>query len=328
MWHLPCEQTMHNHHEVAERVFDKEAAALLRTKHRIGDNFNSAVELLMAAKGKIVVTGIGKSGIIGHKIAATFSSTGTPAVFVNAAEGLHGDLGVVCPEDVVLMVSNSAETEELYRWLDPLDAIGAKALGIFGRIDTRLGSRCHLVIDASVAAEACPLNVAPMSSTTVALVIGDALAAALMEARHFTREQFSVFHPGGALGKRLFLRVGDVALSVNEVAVVNSESTIAESLKTLEQHNLGLVLVTNSSRKLTGVVSEADFRRCMLRRLSLDTLVSDVMTKNPIVVTARSTLDDALKQMEGERKVYVLPVVDDEGKIAGIIRMHDIVRQK
>ena len=306
-------------------MFANEVAALERTKHRIAGIFNTAVELLLSVKGKVVVTGIGKSGIIAHKIAATFSSTGTPAVFVNAAEGLHGDLGVVCREDVVLMISNSAETEELYRWAAPIDTLGARTIGIFGRTDTRLGSLCQLVIDASVEAEACPLKVAPMSSTTVALVIGDALAAALMLARNFTREQFAVIHPGGELGKRLFLKVRDVAKPIDEVAVMSTASTIRDALRCIERYNLGLVVVTDNHSVLQGVISEADFRRCMLSGIALDEPVWSIMSKNPIVVSSDMPLANALELMEGERKVYVLPVVEANGQVLGVIRMHDII---
>lgn len=313
------------HYPVAKRVFSNEAAALLATVERIKTSFDDAVSLLLDASGKVVVTGLGKSGLVAHKISATLASTGSPAVFVNAAEGLHGDLGIVCAGDVVVMVSNSGQTEELYRWLPALDAIGVRRLGIFGRTRTRLANSCNVVLDASVESEACPLNVAPMTSSTVALVIGDALAAALMEARRFTKDQFALLHPGGELGKRLFLKVKDAVRRASEVAVVRPTDSLRFALEELDRKNLGLVVVIDDQSRLRGVVSEADFRRCLLKRVDLDQCVSSIMTPDPISVFADATLAEAIQAMEAGRKVYVAPVTDRSGVLIGVLRMHDIV---
>lgn len=296
-----------------------------RSLKNIEPMFNVAVDLLLTRPGKVVVTGLGKSGIVGHKIASTLASTGSTAVFVNAAEGLHGDLGVVCRGDVVVMVSNSAETEELYRWFESLKSIGVRVIGIFGRTDTRLGSYCDVVLDASICGEACPLESAPMTSSTVALVIGDAIAAALMKARGFTREQFAVFHPGGSLGRRLFLKVRDVAKPVDQVAVIDVNATVRDALNSIERFNMGLVVVVDRDRSVRGVISDGDFRRCMLGGVSLEASVTSIMAADPIVVSGDLPLSEALLRMEGHRKVYVLPIVEPDGRLAGVIRMHDIV---
>lgn len=313
-----------SHYLQAEVVFRNEIAALERAVANLRPSFDTAVELLLSATGKVVVTGVGKSGIIAHKIAATLASTGTPAVFLNAAEGLHGDLGVVGKDDVVLMLSNSAETEELYRLLPSIKHIGARAIGIFGNSTTKLAQRCDCILDASI--EACPLRLAPMTSTTVALVIGDALASALMKAHGFTREEFAVFHPGGALGRRLLFKVSEVMVRGPQLPMVNPSCTLREAIIEMDRCNLGVVVAVTPEACVAGLLSEGDLRRLILREVPMSTSLTEVMTKQPLVVEEGAALGDALAVMEKSgRKVYVLPVVDSDRKLIGILRMHDIV---
>ena len=297
-----------------------------RTISNLRPSFDSAVELLLSSTGKVVVTGVGKSGIIAHKIAATLASTGTPAVFLNAAEGLHGDLGVVGKGDVVLMLSNSAETEELYRLLPSIKHIGAQSIGVFGNSTTKLARLCDCILDASIKSEACPLRLAPMTSTTVALVIGDALAAALMSARGFTREEFAVFHPGGALGRRLLFKVSEVMVRGPDLPIVSPSCTLREAIAEMDRCNIGVVVAVEQRSQVAGLLSEGDLRRLVLKEVSMNIPFYEVMTKTPLVVDEGASLGDALAVMEKSgRKVYVLPVVDAERRLVGALRMHDIV---
>jgi arabinose-5-phosphate isomerase len=315
-----------SHYSQAEVVFRNEISALQRTLGNLQPAFDAAVDLILSATGKVVVTGVGKSGIIAHKIAATLASTGTPAVFLNAAEGLHGDLGVVGKEDVVLMLSNSAETEELYRLLPSIKHIGARLIGIFGNSTTKLARHCDCLLDASIEAEACPLRLAPMTSTTVALVIGDALAAALMKARGFTREEFAVFHPGGALGRRLLFKVSEVMVSGPQLPIISPDCSLREAVVEMDRCNIGVVVAVTPGKQVAGLLSEGDLRRLILREVSMATPLAEVMTKTPLVVDETAALGEALAVMEKSgRKVYVLPVVDSGGELVGALRMHDIV---
>lgn len=315
-----------SHYSQAEVVFRNEISAIERALGNLQPAFDAAVELVLSASGKVVVTGVGKSGIIAHKIAATLASTGTPAVFLNAAEGLHGDLGVVGKGDVVVMLSNSAETEELYRLLPSIQHIGARLVGIFGNSTTRLAQACDVVLDASIECEACPLGLAPMTSTTVALVIGDALAAALTKSRGFTREQFAIFHPGGALGKRLMLQVSQAMLMGEMIPRVSPDCTLREAVLEMDRCNIGVVLAVSPEDQLQGLLSEGDLRRLFVRETPPGTPLQDLMTKQPLVVREGATLGEALNVMERVgRKVYVLPVVNGEGELKGVLRMHDIL---
>lgn len=314
------------HYAQAESVFRNEIAALEHALQAIRGDFDRAVEMLLSLRGKAVITGVGKSGIVAHKIAATLASTGTPAVFLNAGEALHGDLGLVGGGDIVVMVSNSAQTTELCRLLPSIQKIGAQLIGILGSRTAALSRACECVLDAGIVEEACPLRLAPMTSTTVALVIGDALAAALMKARGFSREQFAVYHPGGALGRRLLLRVQDVMFMGEHVPRISPDKSLKEAILEMDRCNLGAVIAAHDSDQVAGILSEGDLRRLILRGTSLEVSLSGIMTRNPLVIQAKATLGEALDLMEGsKRKVYVLPVVDEAGLLRGILRMHDVV---
>jgi arabinose-5-phosphate isomerase len=314
------------HFPRAEDVFGNEVAALRQCLQQLRASFDQAIDIVYGCSGKVVVTGVGKSGIVAHKIAATLASTGTPAVFLNAAEGLHGDLGVVSRDDVILMLSNSAETEELYRLLPSIKHIGAKLVGIFGNSATRLARACDCVLDVSIEEEACPLGLAPMTSTTVAQVTGDALAAALIKARGFTREQFAIYHPGGALGRRLGLEVGQAMLTGESIPRVSPDCTLRQAVLEMDRCNVGVVLAVTPDERLAGLLSEGDLRRLFVRGAPADTPLREIMTTRPLVVQEGVTLGDALRVMEqAGRKVYVLPVLGADGHLKGVLRMHDIL---
>ena len=310
----------------AKRVFKAEVAGLEYTQANLSESFNQAVELILNTKGKIVVAGIGKSGIVAHKIAATLASTGTSAVYLNAGEALHGDLGVIDRNDVVLMLSNSASTMELVAMLPSIKQIGAKIIGLLGRLDTTLAKACNVILDVSIESEACPLGLAPMTSSTVALVMGDALASALMRVRQFKPDDFAMYHPGGSLGRRLLLRVHDVMHAVDEGGpVVTPETTLKDALNVMSVSNLGGVIITDSKR-IIGVFTDGDLRRQILQGCQLEVPISEVMTKDPVSVRETGRLGEVLELMEAtSRKVYFVPVVDESGQLCGALRMHDII---
>lgn len=314
----------HDYFTDASDVFERDRNALAATLKNIQPDFNRFVQTLLAVKGKIVVTGIGKSGIVAHKMAATFASTGTPAVYVNAAEALHGDLGVITADDVVLMISNSAETLELSKMLPSIRRIGAKALGIFGKIGTALCDRCDIVLDASIEREACPLNLAPMTSATVAQVIGDALAVAMMNARGFQPEQFAVFHPGGTLGRRLLLTAADVMHAGDKLPSISPGATFEELIAEMNRPNLGAVCVTEADGKLCGIITDGDIRRAMLPGGTGPAAAEKLMTPQPKTVQPDTVAGDIIDLLE-RHEIYVVPVVDTQERLVGILRMHDII---
>lgn len=314
------------HTKEAKRVFESEIEALKGTKQKLSGSFDQAVELILQMTGKVVVAGVGKSGIIGHKIAATLASTGTPAIYLNAGEALHGDLGVVAANDVVVLISNSAATPELANMLPSLRQIGARIIGMFGKADTPLAAACDVLLDVGVEREACPLGLAPMSSSTVTLVMGDALAGALMQARGFTPDHFALYHPGGSLGRRLLLRVRDVMhTGPNNTPEVAPDTLLSEALKEMSTINLGGIIITEKKRIL-GVFTDGDLRRRIVEGCALDQPIANVMTRDPITVSATMRLGEVLDLMEGTtRKIYFVPVADENGCLCGALRMHDVV---
>jgi len=316
------------YYDEAKRIFNIEISALKSALVQMEGAFDQAVELIRACEGKVVVAGIGKSGIIGHKIAATLASTGTPAVFLNAGEALHGDLGVVAPKDVVLMLSNSAKTAELMQMLPSLKAIGVNIIGMFGSIDTPLAAICDVVLNLKVEHEGCPLGLAPMSSSTVALVAGDALASALMTSRDFKSENFALYHPGGNLGRRLLLQVADAMHPVGPAfPTVTPDQSLRDALGVMNQSNLGGVIVVESEA-VVGVFTDGDLRRCILGEAPLSVAIRELMTVDPICIPVDFALGQALDVMEqAGRKIYFAPVVDHGSRLCGALRMHDIVSE-
>lgn len=313
--------------KVAE-LLNLEADAISRAASRLSiENVETALSLLQNCNGKIVVSGVGKSGVIGQKIAQTLTSTGTVAIFVNPTDALHGGLGVVAPEDVVIALSNSGETDELLAILPAFRQRGVKMIAIVGSDSSTLAKQADAVLDASVDKEACPLNLAPTASTTVALAIGDALAMALMEAKGLTAEDFAANHPAGRLGKRLTLTVGDL---MHASPNIDPSSTWLEVVKAISQNALGAVNVIDADSKLIGIVTDGDLRRT-IERTDPDLLSSlaarDMMTPGPITASPEMLAFDALKLMEDRpSQISVLPVVDAKGSSVGLLRLHDVVR--
>lgn len=314
-----------NYLEEAKRVLSEEIKELRDLISKNQTAFISAVECILKCRGKVIVTGLGKSGLVGRKVAATFASTGTPSTFLNAAEALHGDLGAVQRQDVVLMVSNSAQTEELLHMLPSLKGIGAAVIGMFGRRDTQLARRVNVILDIGVSKEACPLNLAPMSSTTNTIVLGDCLAASVMKARNFTRGDFAVFHPKGTLGRKLLLKASDVMHSGQRLPWLVAENTMREVVVELTRTNSGAVPITEDS-KVVGIITDGDVRRFVLSGHDLSTVASQIMTREPVTVEEDWPLVRVLEVMERpERQITVVPVNNRSGKYVGIIRIHDIL---
>lgn len=308
-------------------VLRLEADAIARTADRLSEgNISEALRLLSLCKGKIIVTGVGKSGVIAEKIAQTFTSTGTMAVYLPASDALHGGLGIATGDDVAIALTNSGETDEIVGILPTLKNRGVRIIGIVGNINSTLARQSDVVLDASVDFEACPLNLAPTTSTTVALAIGDALAMALMEMKGLTAEQFAVNHPAGQLGKRLTVRVADL---MHSGANISPDARWLEVVKAISQHALGAVNVIDND-SLIGIVTDGDLRRT-IERTAADTLDSltarDMMTPNPITATPEMLAFDALRLMEDRpSQISVLPVIDTEERCVGLLRLHDIIR--
>ena len=310
----------------AIRVFNAEIEELERVKENLDKNFSILVNMIFDSNGKVVITGIGKSGHIGKKISATLASTGTNSVFINAAEALHGDLGVIKKEDIVIAISNSGNSDEISNILPSIRRIGAKIVAFTGNENSILGKEADLIINIAIDKEACPLGIAPMSSATVTLVTGDAMAAALIKKRNFRPEDFAVYHPGGSLGRRLLSKVYDFMHKGDELPVVTRDTHIEQVLMVLTHKKMGAVCVTDGD-KLEGIITEGDIRRALLHKDKFFTYsAGDVMTKNPVYVTPGLQAIEALEKMENrESQINVLPVLED-GKLVGIIRIHDLLK--
>lgn len=321
---------MDNMLEHAQAVLRMEAEAILELIPRIDESFEAAVKLVMESKGRLIITGMGKSGLIGRKMAATLASTGTPSFFLHPAEGIHGDLGMVTADDVVMALSNSGETGEVLNILPSLRRIGAKIIAMVGNSNSTLGKNADVILNVGVSKEACPLGLAPTSSTTACLAYADALALALLECHHFTAKQFAVFHPGGSLGRKLLLTVSNIMHKGNENPVVHGECTVQEALFVITDKGLGAVSVVDDNNKLQGLLTDGDIRRGL--RKGVDFLarpVTELMTKTPKTVTEDKLAAQALHIMESNKPkpITVLPVVDKDMHVVGLLHMTDLVRQ-
>jgi arabinose-5-phosphate isomerase len=310
---------------IAKETLEIEAKTLLEAGAALGDEMNRAVEMILGCKGKLIVTGVGKSGLIGAKMAATFASTGTPSFFLHPTEALHGDLGMIGKDDVVLGISYSGESEELSSILPHIKRFEIPLIGMTRNDQSTLGSFSDLVIPIRVEKEACPLDIAPTSSTTLTLALGDALAVCLMKARNFQKEDFASFHPGGALGKQLFVKVKDLMRSDN-LPTVTEATPIKDAIVAIGEGRLGTVLVLDDAGKLAAVVSDGDIRRALMNEdFSLDAPVSEYATYNPKVIRDENMLaSDALVEIE-EKKIQLLAVTDAEGSVKGVLHLHALV---
>ncbi len=308
------------------RALQIEARALAALPERIDAAFAGACRLCLAATGRVAVSGLGKSGLVGAKIAATLASTGTPAFFLHAADASHGDIGMITAGDVLLALSSSGETAELLALLPCLRRLDVPVIALTGNPDSALARQAAAHLDISVAEEACPLNLAPTSSTTAMMAMGDALATTLLEARGFTREDFARAHPGGALGRRLLLRVADVMRRGEALPRVAATVTLEEGLVEMGSKGLGLAAVMDANGSLLGVFTDGDLRRALDRGLPLrTTTMAQAMTRQPRVITAQQLAVDAVNSMQ-EHQVTALLVVDAEAKLVGALNIHDLLR--
>jgi arabinose-5-phosphate isomerase len=312
----------------ARRVIRVEAQALSAMADRIDDSFEKAIDLILRSPGRVIVSGMGKSGLVGQKIASTMASTGTPAFFLHPAEGIHGDLGMIMTGDVVIAISNSGETEEILRILPSIKRLGAPLVAMSGNSVSNLARSSDVFLDVSVAEEACPLGLAPTASTTATLAMGDALAVALLVKRGFKAEDFAIFHPGGALGKKLILRVEDLMHSGEAVPLVREDTLMKEALFEITDKGLGVTGVSDSSGTLIGVITDGDLRRSLEKGFDiLNQRASEIMKRGPLRIKRSELAAAALKTME-QRAITSLFVFEDDRSSApcGIIHLHDILK--
>lgn len=312
--------------KMATTVIATEAAAITALSERINDEFVSACEHLIKCSGRIVVLGMGKSGHIGGKIAATLASTGSPAFFVHPGEASHGDLGMITAGDVVLAISNSGETNEILTLLPILKRLGVPLIAICGRRNSTLAAECDIFLDVSVAEEACPFDLAPTASTTATLVMGDALSIALLEARGFTEEDFSRTHPAGRLGRRLLLHVKDVMVAGGAIPAVSESASLADALLEMTSKGLGMTAVVSANHNLTGIFTDGDLRRVLETGIDIHSSeVSELMTRNFVTIAEQSLAAEAVKIMD-DRKINALLVLSADQKLVGALNMHTLLR--
>ncbi len=312
----------------AKQVLQIEAKAIEQLIGRINEQFVQAVEMILACEGKVVVTGVGKSGIIGQKIASTLASTGTPAFFLHSTEGSHGDLGMLGKKDIVVAISNSGETDELSQILPLIKRYGNKLIALTGKVKSTLARAGDVVLDVSVEEEACPLGLAPTASTTATLAMGDALAVALLEKRGFKKDDFAILHPGGKLGKQLLLKVSDLMHVGDELPMVYEETLMKGALVEITSKRLGVTGVMNKRHELVGVITDGDLRRALERHTDLlERTAGEIMTQNPKSIEADTLAAQAVQRME-EHAITSLFVFDKVGEKTprGIIHLHDLLK--
>lgn len=307
-------------------VIETELAGIEALKERMNDDFAQACEIMMACEGRIVVTGMGKSGHVGSKIAATLASTGSPAFFVHPGEASHGDLGMITSKDVVLALSNSGETGEILTILPIIKRLGVPLISLTGNPDSTLSTTANINIDASVEKEACPLGLAPTTSTTVALVLGDALAVALLDAKGFTAEDFALSHPGGSLGRRLLLHVNDIMHKGDEIPAVANAASLKDALLEMSKKGLGMTAIVDADQSVLGVYTDGDLRRTLDKDIDIHTAkIADVMTKNCKTLRENILAAEALNYMQ-QYSINDLLIVDDNNKLIGALNMQDMLR--
>ncbi len=309
----------------AREVLRIEAESITQLIPKIDQNFIRAVELIYRSKGRVIVTGIGKSGLIGKKIVATMTSTGTPAIFLHPVEGLHGDLGIVTKEDVMIAISNSGETSELNLIIESIRRIGVPLIAFTGRADSTLGRSSDVVIDVGVEREACPFNLAPTSSSTASLAMGDALAIALIDKRNFNEKDFFRFHPGGNLGARLRARVRDVMIRGNDIPLVFTGTPVLKAIEVMDNQNKGFVLITDPENRLQGILTDGDVRRLVRHgREFANESVDRYMSPNPKTVAEDISVAETIEFMQ-RLEITALVVIDTHRKILGYVHLHDIL---
>ena len=311
--------------EQARQVLRIEAEGISHVIDQLGDGFVAAVDLIIRSSGHVIVTGIGKSGLIGRKMVATLSSTGTMSFFLHPVEAAHGDLGMVSGRDVVIALSNSGETEELVAVIPTLKTIGAKVIAMTGRVGSSLGRMSDIVINVGVAREACPLGLAPTASTTAALAVGDALAVCLQTKRGFSKADFKARHPGGRLGEQLSVMVKEVMAAGDRVPLVGIDSPMSEIIAEIDRKDLGTALVVGQDNRLIGIITDGDLRRALLGGAAVsDWSCAEMMSRDPKSVRQDAVAVDALEIME-KYEITVLPVVDRDNRVLGLVHLHDLL---
>lgn len=313
---------------LGKAVIETEQTALSELIDRIDDKFVAACNILLQCEGRVVVIGMGKSGHIGNKIAATLASTGTPAFFVHPGEASHGDLGMITNKDVVMVLSNSGETDEVVALLPVIKRLNTPMIALTGRPGSTLANTATVNIDVSVSKEACPLGLAPTSSTTATLAMGDAISIALLEARGFNENDFALSHPGGTLGRRLLLHVGDIMHTNDEIPKVSESALLSDALIEMTQKGLGVTTIVDGNDNILGIFTDGDLRRTLDSKIDINTcLVKDVMTKNGKNIKSNSLAASALALME-KHSINALVVVDEQENLIGILNMHDLLRAR
>jgi len=316
-----------NYITIAKETLEIEAQTLLKASKNIDKEFEKAVDIILACKGKLVISGVGKSGLIGAKMAATFASTGTPSFFLHPTEALHGDLGMIGKDDVVLAISYSGESEELSSILPHIKRFGTPLIGMTKNVNSTLGEYSDVVVKVEIEREACPLNTAPTSSTTLTLALGDALAVSLMKARNFQKSDFASFHPGGALGKKLFIKVNNL-MTTDNLPIINEDTKVKDAIVKIGEGRLGTVLISDKEGRLVALISDGDIRRALLREdFSLEDRALKYATLNPMSINDDEMLaSDALVLIE-EKKIQLLAVTDKDQKIKGVLHLHTLIEK-
>ena len=311
--------------EQAKEVLKIEAQAILDLMERVGPEFEKATEMILKANGRVILTGMGKSGLVARKISATLNSTGTPSLFLHPAEAIHGDLGMVTHEDIVVALSNSGQTIEINHLLPILKQMGTKIISFTGEPGSPMAMASDVVIDVGVEREACPMGLAPTASTTAALAMGDALAVALINCRRFSRKDFRRFHPGGSLGERLSIKVKEVMLTEDHLPVVDVGSKVGEALKEIDAKRIGATLVVDRENKLQGIITDGDLRRALLRETNIhDLRVEEIMSSSPRTIDENQSAAEAMGVME-LYEITHLVILDRQRRVKGVVHLHDLL---
>lgn len=312
--------------KLALDVLKIESESVAKLKRSINENFVEAVEILYACKGRVIVTGMGKSGLIGKKIAATLSSTGTPSYFLHPAESTHGDSGIITKDDVIIAISNSGETEELLHLLPLIKRFGVKMIALTGNLNSTLSKTSDVTLDIGVEKEACPLNKAPTASTTATLAMGDALAVCLLEKRGFSEEDFLIFHPGGTLGKGILFKVEDLMITGDKLPIANESDDFCDVIKLISEKKLGIAILVDDNGAMTGILTDGDIRRTLIKYPQVHSLkAKDVMTLNPKTIKTSELAAKALHLME-KYSITALAITDENNHPVGILHIHDLLK--
>lgn len=318
--------TTKNINELAKEVLEIEAHAILKLKNSVNESFDKAIDILYSCKGRVIITGMGKSGLIGKKIAATLSSTGTPSYFLHPAESTHGDSGIITREDVIIAISNSGETQELLNLLPLIKRFGVSMIALTGGLNSTLARTSDVVLDISVEKEACPLNKAPTASTTATLAMGDALAVCLLEKRGFTDDDFLIFHPGGSLGKGFLYNVSELMIKDDRLPLASEDALFTEVIQLITEKKLGIAILIDKNGIMTGALTDGDIRRTLIKYPQVQNLkAKEVMTVNPKTVMATDLAAKALNLME-KYSITALAITDENKKPVGILHIHDLLR--